>query len=330
MRYESSVTTLSWIPSEAMTGLMKLPMSLGISHYDDPPPDHLDDLDRLRKEDRFRFANVLKAWIEVEDGRIVEAGYAGGGLIGATTLELGPASITIPAVAFPDLEAEPEITASSVRFVQTTGGRTGAPMPRTVRGRSLVKITAPVAWTTLALTIGVDGSSSHEVMGASPFPRHWVYDANGDLVAKSGLIDFKSWSKEYHGDNTPWGDADSPAVMAEVETAMERELSLHIMRRGSKPTIRKVAEGETVLEQGAEGTELLLLLDGVLDVEVDGEAIAEVGPGSILGERAMLEGGRRTATLRAATAAKVAIADADDIDPSALAEVSAHHRREEG
>ena len=54
-----------------------------------------------------------------------------------------------------------------------------------------------------------------------------------------------------------------------------------------------------LVEQGAPGEELFLLFDGVLAVERNGEPIAEVGPGAILGEMALLEGGRRTATLRA-------------------------------
>jgi len=73
-----------------------------------------------------------------------------------------------------------------------------------------------------------------------------------------------------------------------------------------------------------------VLLDGVLAVEVDGNALAEVGPGALLGERAVIEGGTRTATLRAVTPAKVAVAAADDIDMDALAQVSMGHRREDG
>ena len=48
-------------------------------------------------------------------------------------------------------------------------------------------------------------------------------------------------------------------------------------------------------EQGAVDGELFLLLDGVLVVEVDGAEVAEVGPGAVVGERALLEGepGRR-------------------------------------
>jgi hypothetical protein len=38
----------------------------GMSHYDDPPPDVIDNLADLHAAGRFRFANHLAAWIEVE------------------------------------------------------------------------------------------------------------------------------------------------------------------------------------------------------------------------------------------------------------------------
>ncbi|MDX6386889.1 MAG: hypothetical protein QOD85_691, partial [Gaiellaceae bacterium] len=34
MRIDSSVTSISWIPSEAVEGLPKLPFTFGVAHYD--------------------------------------------------------------------------------------------------------------------------------------------------------------------------------------------------------------------------------------------------------------------------------------------------------
>lgn len=113
-----------------------------------------------------------------------------------------------------------------------------------------------------------------------------------------------------------------------MESALERSLSATIMR-GTKPTVRRLREGATLVEQGRPGDELYLLLDGVLRVEVDGEALADLGPGALVGERALLEGGLRTSTLRAITTCKVAVATGDQIDPAVLAEVSLGHRRED-
>jgi hypothetical protein len=225
MRIESSVTAISWIPSEAIEGMPKFPFELGIGHYDEPPPDRLEegDLERLREADRFREANELKAWIEVEDGKIVGYGHEGRGLVGTTTFRLGPKDLVFQGVAFETLQPEPEIRDGEARFVQTVGGRAGFPAPRRVKGRPFLRVNSATAWTTLALTIRADGSSDHELVGASPFPRHWIYDSEGSLALKAGTIDFKTWYREAHGEHTPWGDEDSEPIVAQAESALERQ-----------------------------------------------------------------------------------------------------------
>lgn len=102
--------------------------------------------------------------------------------------------------------------------------------------------------------------------------------------------------------------------MSRVETELERQLSTVIMQAGARPRIRKVRAGARLTEQGTPGDELYLVLDGMLVAEVDGEAIVEIGPGAIVGERASLEGGTRTATVRAVTACRIAVADVDQLD----------------
>ena len=328
-RFESSVTAISWIPSEAITGPSKIPFEFGVTHYDDPPPDRIDDLEGLRTSDRFREANELRAFIEVEDGRIVDAGHLGQGHIGATTVRVGPAAMRFPAVQLPDIQAEPEIGATSARFVQTIGGRMGLPTPRPVPHKPFVQFWPSIAWTTLALTIDIDGTSSHELVGASPFPRHWIYDDAGRLVQKSGVIDFGTWFKDSYGDRTPWGAQDSPAVVAAVELALERSLSDAIMRGEEKPTIRSLDQGEDLVRQGEAGTDVFLILDGIFVIDVDGEEVAEIGPGAVVGERAALRDGTRTATLTARTKARVAGVPFYALDMDTLGNLSlAHDRRE--
>jgi CRP-like cAMP-binding protein len=90
------------------------------------------------------------------------------------------------------------------------------------------------------------------------------------------------------------------------------------MRRGATLGRRKLQPDETLVEEGEPGDELYLLLDGVLAAEVQGEEIAQVGPGAILGEGAVVAGGRRNATLRACTPARVAVIPAEQIDRGAL------------
>ena len=331
MRVEGSVAAISWIPSEAIEGMPKLPFELGIGKYDEPPPDRImeGDLERLRDEDRFREANLLRAWIDVEDGKIVDCGYAGDALVGSTTFRLGKKAIVVPGVAFEILRTEPEVSDDRVRFVQTVGGRAGFPAPRRVSGKPFFQIHSATAWTTLALTIHTDGNVEHELIGASPFPRHWVYGNEGQLTHKSGTIDFKTWYRESHTANTPWGDEDSPAVVAAAESAFERELSREVLGGSEKLKRRRLDEGEVLVEQGEEGSDVYILLDGVLEVEVDGERVAEMGPGTMLGERASLEEGQRTATLRALTKSRVAVVPAELLEEHERETLAAGRRPEE-
>lgn len=328
MRIESSVTSVSWIPSEAVEGLPKLPFTFGVAHYDDPPPDRIDFIETMHRADLFREANELRGWIDVEDGKIVDYGHAGRGRIGLTRLQLGPKEIAVPAVAMPTMR-DIETGDGWVRFTQTAGGRTGVPAPRGVRGKPYFQFHSAIAWTTLALTIHADGRSEHDVIGASSFPRHWIYDSDGALVEKSGVIDFAKWYREAHVQNTPWGAEDSPAVVSAVETALERDLSLEIMRGGEKRSASKFSTGDVLIEQGDAGADsniVYLVLDGVLEVVVDGDVVGEVGPGAIVGERAHVEDGTRTATLRAKTAGKVVGVPAEELSREALEQVAAGRR----
>jgi hypothetical protein len=320
MRIESSVTSLSWIPQGAVEGFNRLSFGLRVAHFDPPPPEELGDLDELQATDRFRFANRLEAWIEVQDGRVVDAGQAGGGRVNVTKVGYGPANIAFTPVVLPELRPDPEVGPSWVRFVQTAGGRTGFPTPRRVRHEPYLQLAGPVSWTTLALTIHADGTAEPQLAGASSFPRHWVYDHTGRLVAKSGFIDHETWWREAYGSHSPWGAEDSAPIVTAVESALERQLSVAII--DAKPRFRRLEAGRTLVQQGQPGEELFLLFDGVLRVEVDGEPVAEVGPGAILGEMALLHGGRRMATLRAVTPCRVAVVPKDRIDRQALEEIA--------
>jgi Cyclic nucleotide-binding domain len=331
MRYESCVTSLSWIPSEAVTGATRTAFDSGFTHYDDPPPAELGDIEELRAGDRFRFANVLRAWIEVDDsGRITGGGYGGSGIMGATTLRLGGLSHTFQAVPLPDMRRTPEQGEGWMRFVQTTGGRTAIPAPRPVRRRPFVQWQAPLVWTTLSLTLHADGRAEYSVTGASRFPRHWIYDADGRLARKSGLTDYANWTRVSFGRHTPWGDEDSPALVTAVETALEQALSVQLMHGAAKPRITQLQAGDELVRQGDLGQDIYLVLDGVIRVERDGARLAEYGPGAMLGERAALEGGTRTSTLVAVTRCRVASVPAVQLDLSDLAELATGHRREEG
>ena len=329
MRIESSVTSISWIPSEAIAGVTRLPFDLGVTHYDDPPPDEWKDLDAVVGPEGARFANNLRAWVEVEDGRIVAHGQGGGGRVSNTLVRLGGMRVLVVAVGYPELRPEPVVVVDFVRVTQTAGGQPGLAGPRLVKEAPFVRIQGPAVWTTLALTIYADGSTGYELVGASPFPRHWIYDDNGALVGKSALIDFKTWYRTATVAHSPWHGQDREVPAAEAETPLERRLSLAIMRGGSPPAPAKVKAGTTIMAEGEAADDIVLVLDGMVEVEAGGTVLATLGPGAVLGERASLEQGRRTATVRALTDGRIVSYRAADLPPDDLRALAAGHHRED-
>ena len=109
-RIAASATCLSWIPPRAVEGAFKLPFSLGVAHYDVPPPHSAPDVDGLLAADAIRFANRLRAWIDVTDGHITGYGMDGGGRLGNTTVRLASRTVTFAGVALPDLTGARGIT----------------------------------------------------------------------------------------------------------------------------------------------------------------------------------------------------------------------------
>ena len=70
-----------------------------------------------------------------------------------------------------------------------------------------------------------------------------------------------------------------------------------------------VAAGTVLIRQGQLGREAFVVASGVADVAVDGWSVARVGAGEPLGERALLEGTRRSATVAAVTPMNVLVMD---------------------
>jgi hypothetical protein len=315
MRVEGRVFSVSWVPSDVVSGVAKLPFAISVARADSPPADRIEDPHELVRAEAVRQANDLQAWVEFDDeGRPADFGYADPGGGGWAQLE------------FPDVRQEPQVEGDAVRFVQSSGGRLGGAVPHSVLGKPFFRFSSPIAWTTLALTISSDGGARGELVGASPFPRHWIYDGGGALQAKSAEVDYRRWLEQASADETPWGLEDSPQFVARAESALERRLAGRIM--GAKPRVQTVAEGAMLVGQGDTGDEVFLVLDGLFDVEVGGQTVAEVGPGAIVGERASLEG-RRSATLRARTACRVVVLEPESLTPAEREQIASGHRAED-
>jgi hypothetical protein len=331
VRVEGSVTTISWVPAEAVERDARAGFRLGTSRADPTPPADLGpDIDATLDAlvDRYRFANHLWGFAEFDDdGEARRYGEQGSGRLAHRPVREG-VELAIGTIPMPARRGEPVVGPGWVRFQQTWGGRTASNMAKATLRPPFVRFNAPVAWTTLELTLHADGRVDGQLTGASPFPRHWVYDTDGHLNATSAITDWKGWAGSAIGVHTPWGDEDSPAFVTAVESALERELAEMLLRDTRRPAVRRLQAGEVLTRQGDPGDELYIIVDGVLVVSVDGDEVVELGPGTVLGERAVLEGGRRTGTLTARTRAKVMVVPAERVDRDRLAGLAVSHRRE--
>ena len=227
MHIDSSITAVSWIPAGSVTGLARVPFSLGLTRYDDPPPARIDDLDAAQVKGSIREVNRLKAWIEVRDERIVDAGYGGpGGFVGSTRLDLGFTEVLVRGRARPLLRRQPAVSGRSARFIQTVGGRTGMPFPRFTARPPFFAWNSSIAWTTLMLTLSADGRKDAWLFGPSPFPRHYLYDDEGYLIGQTTDTNFGNWFSKYYGAATPWGGRDlEPLGLEESVPQVERAVA---------------------------------------------------------------------------------------------------------
>ncbi|HSS36813.1 MAG TPA: cyclic nucleotide-binding domain-containing protein [Patescibacteria group bacterium] len=68
-----------------------------------------------------------------------------------------------------------------------------------------------------------------------------------------------------------------------------------------------VPAGKMLIKQGTSGHEFFIVIEGALGVERDGVRIRTLGPGDFAGEIALIDGGVRTASVTADTAARLLV-----------------------
>jgi voltage-gated potassium channel len=74
----------------------------------------------------------------------------------------------------------------------------------------------------------------------------------------------------------------------------------------------EVPSGWYLLNQGSSPVGFFVVVEGHVEVQREGAAVATLGPGEFFGEIALLEGDRRTATVVTATRVKALVMDAPD------------------
>jgi CRP/FNR family cyclic AMP-dependent transcriptional regulator len=76
----------------------------------------------------------------------------------------------------------------------------------------------------------------------------------------------------------------------------------------------EIPAGTLLIEQGALPYDVFVLEEGTVEVTRDGESVATLGPGEVVGEIALLNPQRRTASVRATSAVRAVVLRTDDLD----------------
>lgn len=194
---------------------------------------------------------------------------------------------------------------------------TGIAVPRRVAHPPFWRLTAPVAWSTITLTLHADGSSEARLIDASPFPRHFLYDSAGRLTYKSALLRYHDWIRESGRHATPWDMEAGPVPVAPVNTEGEQSLANSILVSGDYRQHRLPA-GALLSEAPLAGTEVHLLLDGLLVIEIDHQPAAEAGPGAIFDPVLRTQDSKDHVTVRAQTPCRLAVVPRSGLDSQAL------------
>jgi len=77
------------------------------------------------------------------------------------------------------------------------------------------------------------------------------------------------------------------------------------------PKARNIAAGEALFRRGDEASEMYVVLEGKVDISIDGRLIETLEPGSILGEMGIVDHSPRSADAIAATDIKIEPIDQD-------------------
>ncbi|MEA2555693.1 MAG: family transcriptional regulator, cyclic receptor protein [Actinomycetota bacterium] len=73
-----------------------------------------------------------------------------------------------------------------------------------------------------------------------------------------------------------------------------------------------VLAGEVIIEQGEMPEDIYVLEDGTVEISHDGVVVSTQGPGGVVGEIALVDPQRRTATVRATTDVRAVALSIDD------------------
>jgi CRP-like cAMP-binding protein len=87
-----------------------------------------------------------------------------------------------------------------------------------------------------------------------------------------------------------------------------------LRRIDSLGTDIRIPEGRRLMREDTQGFECVIILDGSVDVSRDGETIAQLGAGSVVGEAALIGAGRRNATVTTSSPTRALVLNSAEFD----------------
>jgi CRP-like cAMP-binding protein len=99
-------------------------------------------------------------------------------------------------------------------------------------------------------------------------------------------------------------------------TVFETLTSGQLDRVGGLLTELTVPAGKQLIAQGTPGRQAFIIVSGQADVTIDGQRVARLGPGEVVGEMALLDHKPRSATVTATEPMRIYV-----IDPRSFAEL---------
>ena len=194
MRIESSVTSLSWIPSEAVQGMTQAALRDGDGPLRRPRRPTSSTTSRPLRGGRPVPLRQPAAGVDRGRGR---AGSSDWGHAGRRATSARPPCAWAPRRSssrpWPSPTCSPSRRCRRPRCgsCRPPAGAPACRRPARSAGRRSCRSRPRWPGRPSPSPSGPTASSDWEVAGASPFPRHWIYDHDGALAAKTGMIDFK-------------------------------------------------------------------------------------------------------------------------------------------
>jgi len=136
------------------------------------------------------------------------------------------------------------------------------------------------------------------------------------------VIRYKDWLRGGAYRDTPWGGGGEPVPVTAIKGPAEGSLADAILVSGGYRQ-QDLPQGALLRERPIADTEVHLLLDGVLLIEIDQQPALEVGPGAIFDPATRPAYSKEHASVRARTPCRLAVLPRDHLDSRALLDSAA-------